>query len=101
MEAKAAKHSQKGLRGAARNLSWDKKPGPPKGKSTSSFGRSKIASIGGPRKGPFAMSATMQMSGKKSDGDFKAPGSPGVTLSTDPLFLSDSHGPPSVSVLVN
>ena len=82
LEAKAARHSQKGLRGAARKLgAADRKPGAPKGKpASSSFGRSKAAGAKGPMKGPFAMSATVPMSGKRSEGGPRAAGSPGVPI---------------------
>ena len=88
MEAKAARHSQKGQRGAARRLTVDKKLGPPKGKpkSSSTFGRSKGSAAAPRREGPFAMSATVPMSGKKADGKYKAPRSTGAVIND--LYLS-------------
>ena len=93
-EAKAAQHSAKGVRGAARARLKDGKPAGAKAgssfgrgkaasmKSGPSFGRSKAAGFGsgGPRKGPFAMSATISMSSQKSEGPPKPPGSSGATL---------------------
>ena len=94
LEAKAAQHSAKGVRGAARQRSTDGKPAGAKTgsnfgrgkaasmKSASSFGRSKAAALssGSPRKGPFAMSATISMSSQKSEGASKPSGGPGAAL---------------------
>lgn len=104
LEAKAAQHSAKGVRGAARTRSTDQKPAGAKAgssfgrgkaastKSSPSFGRSKAvgSGSGGPRKGPFAMSATISMSSQKSEGASKPPGGSGTTLIFSACHLSSA-----------
>ena len=104
LEAKAAQHSAKGVRGAARTRSTDRKPAGAKAgssfgrgkaasmKSSPSFGRSKAvgSGSGGPRKGPFAMSATISMSSQKSEGASKPPGGSGTTLIFGACHLSSA-----------